>query len=203
MEKITGPLIEYGLALVFANVLITRLGVPLPAIPTLVVAGALTQQGYSSVPAVIAGASLASVLGDLPWYYAGRRFGSRAINALCRIAVERDICARQAHDIFQRWGAPSLMIGRLIPGVARMAPPVAGAFKLGFLPFLAYSAVGAAIWSGLAVEMGAIFHVEVNRVLEWAAEIGGWAALAIGIIAGLYVAFKWLQRRSFIGRTAR
>jgi membrane protein DedA with SNARE-associated domain len=123
MEKITGPLIEYGLALVFANVLITRLGVPLPAIPTLVVAGALTQQGYLSVAAVIAGASVASVIGDLPWYYAGRRFGSRAINALCRIAVERDICARQAHDIFQRWGAPSLMIGRLIPGVARMAPP--------------------------------------------------------------------------------
>jgi hypothetical protein len=75
---------------------------------------------------------------------------------------------------------------------------VAGAFKLGLPPFLAFNAVGAAIWSSLAVGTGAIFHVQVNRVLEWAAEKGGWAALAIGIVVGLYIAFKWIQRWFFI-----
>src|SRR5262245_50658304 len=103
MEEITGPLIEYGLALVFANVLITRLGMPLPAIPTLIVAGALTQQGHSSVHLVIGAASAASLIGDLAWYYAGRRFGSRAISLLCRIAVEPDTCVRQTEDFFQHW----------------------------------------------------------------------------------------------------
>jgi membrane protein DedA with SNARE-associated domain len=89
------------------------------------------------------------------------------------------------------------MVGRLVPGVARMAPPVAGAFDLGLVPFLAYSAVGAAMWSAVAVGMGAIFHVQVNRVLEWLARMGGWAALAIGIAVGLYIAFKSLQRNSW------
>jgi membrane protein DedA with SNARE-associated domain len=194
MEEITGPLIQYGLALVFLNVLISRLGVPLPAIPTLIVAGALTRQGYWSVPILVMVASVASLIGDLPWYYAGRRFGSRAINSICRIAVEPDSCVRQAEHIFQRWGAESLIVGKLVPGFARIAPPFAGALKLGVLPFLGYSAVGAAVWSGLAAGTGAILHVQVNRVLEALAQLGGWAAFAIAIAVGLYIAFKWLQR---------
>jgi membrane protein DedA with SNARE-associated domain len=136
MEELTGPLIQYGVALVFANVLITRLGVPLPAIPTLIVAGALTQQGYSSVPLVIVAASVASLIGDLAWYYAGRRFGSRAINTLCRIAVEPDICVRQTEDFFQRWGAPWLMVAKLVPGSATMAPTSRAHSSLAFRHFL-------------------------------------------------------------------
>ena len=39
---------QYGLAIVFANVLIEQLGVPVPAIPTLVIAGALAAEGKLS-----------------------------------------------------------------------------------------------------------------------------------------------------------
>ncbi len=84
-----------------------------------------------------------------------------------------------------------------------MAPPIAGSLKLGLPQYFAYSAVGVALWSGLAVGMGAIFHVQVNNALEWVEKMGGWAALAIGIVAGLYVAFKLFQRRFFIRRIVR
>jgi hypothetical protein len=45
MEEIVARLIEYGLLVVFANVFLEQLGVPIPALPTLVVAGALTARG--------------------------------------------------------------------------------------------------------------------------------------------------------------
>ena len=197
MEEVAGPLVEYGLVLVFANVLITQLGAPLPAIPTLIVAGALAQQGHWPAALVIALGVVAALFGDLPWYYAGRRYGHRILTTLCRIAVEPDVCVRQTEDIFQRWGPPSLMIAKFVPGFATVAPPIAGAFGLRLIPFLAYSAVGAALWAGAAVAVGVMLHTQVNRALEWVADMGT-LALAAGVVVGLYIALKWLQRWSFM-----
>ena len=45
---------QYGLAIVFANVLVEQIGVPVPAIPTLMVAGALAVSGRLSLVAVFA-----------------------------------------------------------------------------------------------------------------------------------------------------
>ena len=197
MEEFTGPLAQYGLALVFANVLLTQLGVPLPAIPTLIVAGALAREEHWPVAALLGVAVVASLIGDLPWYLAGRRYGNRAISALCRITIEPDTCVRQTEDIFGRWGAPSLMIAKFVPGFATVAPPIAGAFKLGLAPFLGYSAVGALLWSGAAVAVGAIFHAQVSQALEWVAEMGAWA-LVVGIVIVFYIALKWIERWFFI-----
>ena len=124
MEQLGGTLVQYGLWLVFGNVLLTQLGLPLPAIPTLVVAGALAQQGHWSAVLVVVLAVGASLLGDLPWYYAGRSYGGRAIRTMCRIAIEPDICVRQTEDIFHRWGPRSLMVAKFVPGFATVAPPI-------------------------------------------------------------------------------
>ena len=197
MEEIAGPLTQYGLLLVFANVLITQLGAPLPAIPTMIVAGALAQQGHWPAAVVVGIAVVASLLGDLPWFYAGRRYGNRAINTLCRFAIEPDTCVRQTENIFERWGPPSLMVAKFVPGFATVAPPIAGAFRLALTPFLVYSAIGAGLWAGAAVVLGMLFHNQVNRALEWVAEMGSWA-LAAGLVVAFYLVFKWAERRMFI-----
>ena len=43
-----GLITQYGLALVFANVLIQQMGLPIPVVPTLIVAGALAADGKFS-----------------------------------------------------------------------------------------------------------------------------------------------------------
>jgi len=197
MEELAGPLTQYGLLLVFANVLITQLGAPLPAIPTMILAGALAQQGHWPAAFVVGIAVVASLLGDLPWFYAGRRYGHRAINTLCRFAIEPDTCVRQTENIFERWGPPSLMIAKFVPGFATVAPPIAGAFRLALAPFLAYSAVGAGLWAGAAVALGMLFHNQVTRALEWVSDMGTWA-LAVGLVVVFYLVFKWLERWFFI-----
>jgi membrane protein DedA with SNARE-associated domain len=59
---------EYGLALVFANVLLEQLGLPIPAVPALIVSGALAAEGEFSLAAVFGVAFVASMLGDAAWY---------------------------------------------------------------------------------------------------------------------------------------
>jgi membrane protein DedA with SNARE-associated domain len=198
MDQITGLLAQYGLALVFANVLLTQLGAPVPAIPTLIVAGALAQGGQLSAAAALVVAVVASLAGDLPWFAAGRAYGHRVIGALCRIAIQPDSCVKQTEDRFGRWGAPSLQFAKFVPGFATVAPPVAGALRLGVTPFLAYSAVGAALWAGVAIAAGMIFHAQVDWLLDWIDRMGSGAAVVLGVALGFYIAMKWVERALFI-----
>ena len=48
METVIASLQEYGVLLVFANVLLQQLGAPVPTMPTLIVAGALSVTGVIS-----------------------------------------------------------------------------------------------------------------------------------------------------------
>ena len=194
MEEMTSLLAQFGLALVFANVFLTQIGVPVPAIPTLIVAGALVQQGALSLQWALATAVGASLLGDIPWFVAGRILGNRAIAALCRIAIEPDTCVKQTETIFERWGAPSLVFAKFIPGFSMVAPPIAGAMRLAVLPFFVFSAVGAAVWAGVALAAGMMFHAQVDWLINWLADMGTRAALVIGTGVVLYIAFRWIER---------
>jgi len=92
---------QYGLALVFLNVLVEQVGLPVPAVPILVVAGALAADGQLSAPAVLGVAFIACALGDGAWYVAGRLYGTRVMKLLCRISLSPDSCVRQAETQFE------------------------------------------------------------------------------------------------------
>ena len=205
MHELTELLARHGLLLVFANVLLTQAGIPLPAVPILVVAGALAAQGDITYTAVLLTAVGAALLGDIPWYFAGRRYGHRVLRTLCRIAIEPDSCVKQTESIFERWGAPSLLVAKYIPGFATVAPPLAGAMQLGFRPFLLFSAAGALLWAAAPVLLGAMFHAEVEWALERLADLGSGTLLIIGGVIALYAAIKAMERYLFLRmlRTAR
>jgi membrane protein DedA with SNARE-associated domain len=194
MQDMSALLAQYGLWLVFANVLLAQLGVPLPAVPMLIVAGAFVGQGELGWMPLIAVTIVASLLGDTPWYLAGRRYGYRVLRTLCRIAIEPDSCVKQTESIFERWGARSLMAAKFIPGFSTVAPPLAGAMHLGFAPFLLYSAVSALLWAGVALAAGAFFHVEVDWLLGRLESMGSGALLLVAGVIVLYIAIKAIER---------
>lgn len=198
MQELTELLARHGLLLVFVNVLLTQAGIPVPALPLLVIAGALAAQGEFGFAPLILAAVAAALLGDIPWFFAGRRYGHRVLRALCRVALEPDTCVRQTESIFERWGAPSLIVAKYIPGFATVAPPLAGAMQLGFRAFVLFSALGALLWIVVPVALGAVFHTEVERALAWLSEMGAGALLLIGALVVVYVALKTVQRYLFL-----
>jgi len=198
MQDIAGLATEHGLLLVFTNVFLTQVGLPMPAVPMMIVAGALAQEGHFGFAPLFGAAIAASLLGDLPWFYAGRRYGYRILRLLCRMAVEPSSCVQQTEDKLTRWGAPSLMVAKFIPGFATVAPPLAGATRLALLQFLFFSAIGAGLWAGAAIFVGAVFHLQVESVLAWISIAGAQALMAIGALLLLYIGVKWIQRLLFI-----
>lgn len=198
MEEMSGLLAQHGLLLVFANVLLTQLGVPLPAVPVLAVAGAFVAEGRIALAPLILATVVASLVGDTLWYFAGRRHGYRVLRTLCRLAIEPDSCVKQTETIFERWGAPSLMLAKYIPGFSTVAPPLSGAMRVGLPAFLAYSVVAAVLWAGLPIALGAAFHAEVERALEWIASMGAGALAVLVAVVVSYAGIKMLQRYMLI-----
>ena len=197
MEQLTALLVQYGLLLVFANVFLVQAGAPVPAVPTLLVAGALVVSGGPPLHMIIAVAVIGSMLGDLIWYVAGRIYGLRVLQLLCRISISPDSCVRQTETTFTRWGAPSLIFAKFVPGFATVAPPLAGATRVKPGTFLAYSAISAALWSGAAAGAGMLFHRQIDWALEQLGQMGVYALVLLGIALALFIAFKWRERRRF------
>jgi membrane protein DedA with SNARE-associated domain/rhodanese-related sulfurtransferase len=188
---------RHGLALIFANVLLEQLGVPLPAIPTLIVAGALAVDGTLSAPAVFGVAFAASMVGDSAWYVAGRLYGRRVMTILCRISLSPDSCVRQTENHFERWGGLTLVLGKFIPGLATIAPPLAGAMRIRWRSYLLLNGAGTALWVAAPLALGMLFYAQIERLVSRLQDLGAMALEAAGALLAAYVAFKWWERRRF------
>lgn len=193
---------QYGLWLVFANVLALQLGLPLPAYPTLILVGALSARGDYSLVHVIAVAVAASVIADLAWFNAGRRFGRRVLGLMCRLSLSPDSCVRQTETLYERFGPPSLMFAKFVPGFAAVATGMAGAMRTPTARFVVFDAIGALLWSGVAASLGWIFRNAVDEVIATLEQAGRWGLVALLSALALYLALKAIQRHQLI-RTLR
>jgi membrane protein DedA with SNARE-associated domain len=189
---------QYGLLLVFLNVLIEQVGAPVPAVPTLMVAGALAANGSLPLAGVVGLALLACLLGDLLWYWAGRRYGGGVMRTICRISLSPDSCVKQSELHFQRWRGQVLLVAKFIPGLSTVAPPLVGAMGLRLATFLWLDGLGSLLWIGVAVTLGYAFADQIDVLLAALANAGTVALeLMLGLLA-LYVAVKWWQRRRLL-----
>src|SRR5262245_30574161 len=154
MTRLVHYVIRYGVPLIFVNVFAEQLGAPIPAVPALVVGGALTRDGRMSSTHLLIAAVVASLIADFIWFELGRRFGYRILKTLCKISLSPDSCVRDTEARFERWGLKSLLIAKFIPGFSTVAPPLAGAAKQSRVAFVIYDGIGALLWAGSAVAAG-------------------------------------------------
>lgn len=198
MEHLVEFIQHYGLAFVFVNVLMLQAGLPVPAYPTLIITGALASRGGASLPALVATAIVAALIADVAWYLAGRKYGSGVLQTICRVSLSPDSCVRQTESIFARWGARSLAVAKFIPGFASVATSMAGVVRIPPWKFVLFDAIGAGLWSGVAIGLGFLFSDAINQVLavfETLGRIGLW--LVAGALV-VYIVAKWWQRELFI-----
>jgi membrane protein DedA with SNARE-associated domain/rhodanese-related sulfurtransferase len=196
-QQIILAIAQYGLMIVVVNVLLDQIGLPLPAVPTLVVAGALAAQGRLPFAPLFLGSVLACLAADCAWYRLGQVYGVRVLKTLCRVSLEPDSCVSQTQSRFESWGVNSLLIAKFVPGLAIIAPPMAGALGVGWPRFVALSVGAAALWAGCALFAGMLFNSQIDSLLLRLDEFGSDAAALLALALVLYVAFKWWQRRRF------
>jgi membrane protein DedA with SNARE-associated domain/rhodanese-related sulfurtransferase len=189
---------EYGVLLVFINVLAEQAGVPIPAVPTLVVAGALAAIGRLPLGPVMLVALVACLIADLAWYWAGRHFGATVMRTICRISLSPDSCVKQSELRFQRWRGQILLIAKFVPGLSTIAPPLVGAMRLRPQIFVLMDGIGSLIWISVMVGLGYAFAHQIDQVLLVLASAGTVAIELIVAALIAYVLVKWWQRRKLL-----
>src|SRR5438552_2243308 len=138
-------LADYGEAVLLAWVFAEQLGVPIPAAPLLLAAGALVGSGRLSPLIAVVLPTAAALTANLIWYELGRRKGIRVLRLLCRISLEPDSCVRQTEEVFARHGARSLLVAKFVPGLNTVAPPLAGIFRMRLRRFVLFNLLGTAL----------------------------------------------------------
>jgi len=188
-------LVRHGYWVVFVFVFIEQIGLPMPALPFLLAAGALARSGRLEFSLIVLIAVVASLIADSIWYEVGRRRGGGVLKRLCRVSLEPDSCVRMTENLFGRFGSSALIVAKFVPGFNTAAPPLAGIVRMPRPRFLGLGALSALLWAGLLMGLGYLFGRQVERVLALFSEYGV-AALAVALagFAG-YLLLKFAQRR--------
>ncbi|MGB0065363.1 MAG: hypothetical protein WBP85_13025, partial [Terracidiphilus sp.] len=119
----THILLTYGYLLLFAWVLTEQLGIPLPAAPVLLAAGAISADGpINFLLALMVGVG-ATLIADTVWFFIGRSHGHRVLRLLCKLSLEPTTCVRRTQDSFGRRRGVLLMFAKFVPGLGILAPP--------------------------------------------------------------------------------
>ena len=177
------------------NTLLHELGVPVPMTPTALVAGARAVTGTLSPLLLIVMIIAGMVIGNAAWFAAGRRYGSAVLKLLCRVSISPDTCVARTEGTFGRWGWSALVIGRFLPGVTLVAPPLAGALGMKWSTFLALTVAGSALFGLVVVGAGMLLYEQIDFVLQQLV-IFGWEAVGIlTVLLALYIGWRWWRRR--------
>lgn len=190
---------QHGPLLVFLNVLVEQLGVPVPAVPTLMVAGALSVEGLLVWQQILLLAVLGSGMSNFAWYLAGKRYGTQILGLMCRISLSPDACVRRTENVFARWGVAALLVARFVPGLSAVASPLSGAMGFSAARFVFFDTIGTSLWAGAAILAGRVLHRQVDGLINALASIGSIALAVLAGLLALYVLWRWVERQRLLG----
>ncbi len=160
---------------------------PIPSEFIMPLAGYMANRGALQLGAVIAAGTAGAVLGALPLYYLGRRWGEdRAKRFADRHGRWLTVCGAdvdKAKRWFDRHGGAATFFCRLVPGIRSLISIPAGIARMGVFSFLAYTTAGAAVWSALLACTGYAIGARFASVGDYLDPVS-W--VVFGIIALLY-----------------
>lgn len=197
MDDFAAFVARYGVTAVFLFTFLENAGLPIPAFPVLMLAGAYASTRHGDLPLVVGAAVAGALLADGIWYVVGRRKGKRVLHHLCRVSLNPDACLERAVDGFHRRKGPTILFAKFLPGVNTIMPPLAGVAAMSAPLFLLLDFGGALLWAGSGVALGFAFGEEIAETARGVQGMMGWLLLAgVAATVAWRVGYRvWLVKR--------
>ncbi len=184
----------YELSLLFAGVLANQAGVPLPMVPALLAAGALSAHvGTNVVPSILV-TVLASLVADAIWYGVGRWRGQHALRTVARLLRRSTEHVGSTEGRLRDHQLVLLFGGRFVPELNPIAAAMAGATRMRPRRYGAIAVASALAWAGSWTGAG---YALATVTREAAVPLVSVAAVVI-IGAALAAVVKLRRRRARI-----
>ena len=171
---------------------------PIPSELIMPLAGFTASKGDMQLIPAIAAGTIGTVLGALPWYYAGKLLSEERLRNLADkygkwITVSgADI--DKSNRWFNRHGNKAVFLCRLVPGVRTLISLPAGINNMPLIPFLAYSTGGTILWVSFLTLAGYKLAENYERVDEYLAPVSKIVVVIVVIGFILWIVKKNMQK---------
>jgi membrane protein DedA with SNARE-associated domain len=170
-DWITGLVEQTGYLGIALLMLAENVFPPIPSELIMPMAGFAAARGELALVGVLLAGTVGSLAGALFWYHIGRRVGLERLRRwagrhgrwLTTSPEELDGAAAW----FDRHCGKAVLVGRLIPAVRTLISVPAGVAGMPVARFLAYSALGTALWTALLAAAGYLLEDQYRRVGDY------------------------------------
>ena len=142
------------------------------------------------------GANIGALINYYLAYFVGRpivyKFANSRFGHLCLIDEEK---VKHAEAYFEKHGALSTFVGRLIPAVRQLISIPAGLAKMKLSTFLLYTTLGAGIWNTILAAIGYYLQsvVPEEQLMETLTKYShelGYIFIGVGVLVVGYLIYK-------------
>jgi len=191
VEWITNTMNQLGYLGIGLLMFLENLFPPIPSELIMPLAGFTVAQGKMQMLPAIAAGVVGTVLGALPWYYAGSLLGEERLKQwFDRYGKWLGISGKEVQNAsrwFEKHGYKTVLFCRLVPGVRTLISIPAGIHRMRLLPFLLYSTIGTALWTTLLTYAGYLLGDHYHLVEKYLDPVSKY------VLVGLVIAFVvWL-----------
>jgi undecaprenyl-diphosphatase len=195
LEGILGlpPLI--ALALVFLLPALEAsafVGVLLPGEIGVILGGVLANQHKLALAAVLVAGIAGAIIGDSIGYWVGKRYGERILAKIPNRILKPEHVER-ANESVRKFGGKAVFVGRFTAALRALVPGMAGMARIHYGRFLAWNALGGAVWAAAFVILGYLAGSQYKTIEHYANYIG------LGLLASIGVFLFVRNRRQQAG----
>jgi membrane protein DedA with SNARE-associated domain len=195
LNSLAGPLEHYGLWAILLLVLVEDFGIPLPG-ETVLIAGAIfAGSGRLNVIAVALVGFVAAVVGDNIGYAIGRWGGRALVERWGRYIFLTPERLDKAEEFFDRHGGKIITIARFIEGLRQANGIIAGITQMHWLRFVAFNALGAALWVGTWVSIGYFAGQHITTIYNEVTRYSLYAAIAAVVLIAAWIGYRVRKHR--------
>ena len=186
---------QYGYLAVGGFVLLEDFGIPVPGETILIAAAVYAGSGRLSIIGVALVAVLAAIIGDNIGYAIGY-FGGRTLvlrfGKYVHLTSER---LDKAERFFDRYGGLVVTGARFVEGLRQANGIVAGTIRMPWLKFLAFNALGAALWVGLWGSIGYLAGGHITVIYNTITRYSLYFLIALVVVVAALVVRAVVRRR--------
>lgn len=195
MSQMTQFLISHGGLFLLLIVLADQSGLPFPAVPWLLAAGALAAGGKLSLLGAICWTALGSLGADMIWFYLGQRGKTHIFRVFPDLESQKHTLPRKLHTRLILRGVRVLTAAKFLP-FGTVVSLRAGALEVGLLRFFLLDAFSSVVYAAVYVVSGFIFHSQLEQVVAFVRKLGVVALLLLVAAVGAYLGCVIRKRAS-------
>jgi membrane protein DedA with SNARE-associated domain len=194
LNALASPLAHYGVWAILLLVLLEDFGIPVPGETVLIAGAVFAGSGRLNVVAVGVVGFAAALLGDNIGYAIGR-FGGRAlVDRWGRYVFLTPERVDKAEAFFNRHGGKIIVLARFIEGLRQANGIIAGISGMHWLRFVAFNALGAALWVGTWVTVGYYAGQHITTIYDAITRYALYVLIAAVVLIVAWIAYHLYKR---------